>query len=47
MWVSTHCRHSAFAYHRAMGRRGIAFTLATLVLLLAAMFYSGMFMHGD
>lgn len=45
--LTIHCGHSALAYHHAMSGRGIAFTLATLVLLLAAMFYSGMFMHGD
>lgn len=31
----------------AMSHRGIVFTLLVLVLLFAAMFYSGMFMHGD
>ena len=45
--LSTHCRHSALAYRRAMSKRSVAFTLANLVLLFAAMFYSGMFMHGD
>jgi hypothetical protein len=30
-----------------MTGRGVAFTLLALVLLLAAMFYGGVFMHGD
>jgi hypothetical protein len=30
-----------------MSKRAIAFTLAAVLLLLAAMFYGGMFMHGD